>query len=94
MKTRILLTLMLLVSALVFGQTNMPPCNAVAGVTTNCTDYFGVANYANSPLPVGSVDISATGFTIVDGGSGYDPPLLSPLQTSTTRLEPLTRLRP
>ena len=73
MKTRILLTLMLLVSALVFGQTNMPPCNAVAGVTTNCTDYFGVANYANSPLPVGLVDISATGFTIVDGGSGYDP---------------------
>lgn len=53
---------------------NMPPCNALSipPVTTNCTDYFGVANYANSPLPKGSVDITPlTGLTIVNGGSGY-----------------------
>ncbi len=42
--------------------------------TTACTDYLGKANYANSPLPVGPVDISVTGFTIVDGGSGYTVP--------------------
>lgn len=73
MKTKIFLILTLLLSAMAFGQTNFPPCNslAVPPVTTNCTDYFGVANYANSPLPIGSVDISATGFMIVDWGTGY-----------------------
>jgi FtsP/CotA-like multicopper oxidase with cupredoxin domain len=84
MKTRILLILMLLLSALAFGQTTIPTCNsfdATSGApvftpaggtpTTLCTDYFGKANYANSPLPVSSVDISATGFTILNGGSGY-----------------------
>jgi FtsP/CotA-like multicopper oxidase with cupredoxin domain len=84
MKTRILLVLMLLLSALAFGQTTIPTCNsfdATSGApvftpaggtpTTLCTDYFGKANYANSPLPISSVDISATGFTILNGGSGY-----------------------
>jgi FtsP/CotA-like multicopper oxidase with cupredoxin domain len=84
MKTRILLVLMLLLSALAFGQTTIPTCNSfdAAGTptylasvgavpTTLCTDYFGKANYANSPLPVSSVDISLTGFTILNGGSGY-----------------------
>ena len=74
MKTKIFLTVILLLAgALAFGQTNFPPCNSLATspVTTNCTDCLGVANYADSPIPIGSVDISATGFTIVDGGSGY-----------------------
>src|SRR6478736_6372454 len=84
MKTRILLLLMLLLSALAFGQTTIPTCNSfdatsrapiftptVGAPTTLCTDYFGKANYANSPLPISSVDVSATGFTILNGGSGY-----------------------
>jgi hypothetical protein len=53
MKTRILLVLMLLLSALAFGQTTIPTCNSfdTAGTpvftsantapTTLCTDYFG-----------------------------------------------------
>ncbi len=45
--------------------------------TTLCTDYFGKANYANSPLPVGPVDVSATGFTILNGGSGYSAPTVT-----------------
>jgi hypothetical protein len=83
MKTRILLALLLLVSALAFGQTSIPTCNSFDATgapaytapggtpSTLCTDYFGTANYANSPLPVSSVDVSATGFTIMNGGSGY-----------------------
>lgn len=74
MKTKIFLSLIVfLAGALAFGQTNFPPCNSLATppVTTNCTDYLGVANYANSPLPIGPVDISSAGFTIMDGGSGY-----------------------
>ena len=86
MKTRISLTLMLLLmGTLAFAQKSVPTCNgfdstgaipmyfapASATGTTLCTDYFGKGNYANSPLPAGPVDVSATGFTIVDGGSGY-----------------------
>ncbi len=38
-------------------------------------DYFGAANYANSPLPVASVAaIALTGFTFQSGGSGYTAP--------------------
>jgi FtsP/CotA-like multicopper oxidase with cupredoxin domain len=67
------------------GQpTIVPPCNAfdatgtipmyVSGATstTNCTDYFGVGNWANSPLPAGTI----SGFTLVSGGSGYATPLV------------------
>ena len=59
-------------------QTTIPTCNSfdATGVvpifstatppdatgTTLCTDYFGKANYANSPLPIGGVDISADWF--------------------------------
>jgi FtsP/CotA-like multicopper oxidase with cupredoxin domain len=39
--------------------------------STACTDYFGKANYANSPLPIGPVDITPTGFTVMDGGKNY-----------------------
>ncbi len=57
---------------LVFAYTppaaTVPTCTA--GGPTPCTDYFGVANYANSPLPAGTI----TGFTVTDGGSGYTAP--------------------
>ncbi len=33
-------------------------------------DYFGVANYANSPLPAGSI----ASFTVLIPGSGYTAP--------------------
>ncbi len=92
MKTRILLILMLLITgSLGFGQASVPACNGfdTTGTvpmyfapnsttgTAACTDYFGKANYANSPLPIGPVDISATGFTIMDGGSGYAAPVVT-----------------
>jgi len=47
---------------------SVPTCNT--GVAGTCTDYFGVANYANSPLPSGSI----VGITVTDGGSGYTAP--------------------
>jgi FtsP/CotA-like multicopper oxidase with cupredoxin domain len=66
--------------------TVVPPCNSfdVNGVpiysvlgygdttaaTPTCTDYFGVANWATSPLPAGTI----TGYTLVAGGSGYVNP--------------------
>ena len=92
MKTRIflVLTFLLLLGGLAAAQT-VPTCNGfdttgtipmyfAAGSTvgtTLCTDYFGKGNYANSPLPSGPIDISATGFTIVDGGSGYTAPTVT-----------------
>src|ERR1700758_1257261 len=88
--TLLALMLLLLLSGLAAGQT-VPTCNgfdatgtvpmyfaagSTAG-TTLCTDYFGKGNYANSPLPSGPVDISPTGFTIIDGGSGYTAPTVT-----------------
>jgi len=83
----------MLLSALSLAQTTVPTCNSfdATGVvpiysttvppnaigTTLCTDYFGKANYANSPLPIGGLDISPTGFTILDGGSGYTAPVVT-----------------
>ncbi|HEY5999398.1 MAG TPA: MBG domain-containing protein [bacterium] len=40
--------------------------------TTPCTDYFGVSNWANSPLPSGTI----TGLTLVMGGTGYATPVV------------------
>ncbi len=40
-----------------------------------CTDFFGVANYANSPLPTGPVDTA--NFTFLDGGVGYSAPTVT-----------------
>ena len=62
------LPLLATIGALAFGQA-LPPCNAPT-ITTNCTDYFGVGNYANSPLPSSPI----TGFTLIAGGSGYANP--------------------
>ena len=60
--------------------TNVPTCNgfdATTGAPTDqatnstlCTDYFGVANWANSPLPAGTI----TGYTLISPGSGYANP--------------------
>ena len=73
--------------------TTVPTCNAFdatgtvpqylapganpSTATTLCTDYFGKANFANSPLPTGPIDISATGITLIDGGSGYTAPTVT-----------------
>jgi FtsP/CotA-like multicopper oxidase with cupredoxin domain len=78
-----LLTLVTLI--LIFGtfaaaqKKKVPVCNGfdASGVpidtlsgSTVCTDYFGVANWANSPLPAGQI----TGFTLISPGSGYVNP--------------------
>jgi len=51
-------------------------CPSGPPTTTLCTDFYGKGNYANSPLPSGPIDITATGFTMVDGGSGYVSPVV------------------
>ncbi len=96
MKTRILLLLaLLLCSAMVFAQgKSVPTCNgfdatgtipmyfapgSTSGVAL-CTDYFGKGNWANSPLPSGSV----TAITITSAGSGY----INPLVTISDALNP------
>jgi FtsP/CotA-like multicopper oxidase with cupredoxin domain len=66
MKHLLRLALLLLICPLAFGQAaNVPVCNGSNG--PNCTDYFGSANWANSPLPAGTI----TGYTLISGGSGY-----------------------
>src|SRR5438270_8725008 len=83
MKTALrLFSLLLLLCGLVIAQaTRVPTCNGfdASGVpidtatnSTNCTDYFGVSNWANSPLPSGSI----TGFTLISGGNGYVNPVV------------------
>jgi FtsP/CotA-like multicopper oxidase with cupredoxin domain len=49
---------------------NIPVCDGTNG--SNCTDYFGSGNWANSPLPAGSVG----SLTLVAGGSGYANPVV------------------
>jgi len=71
MKKLIFVTLLLMLGSLAFGQVNLPPCDP-NNVQPNCTDYFGVANWANSPLPAGAI----TGFTVVFAGSGYVNPVV------------------
>src|ERR1700739_4837672 len=66
MKKLIVSLSLITLSALAFAGTNVPPCDP-NNLPPNCTDYFGVANWANSPLPAGSI----TGFTVVSAGSGY-----------------------
>src|ERR1700746_2374967 len=58
-----------MLGGLAFGQTNLPPCDP--NNPANCTDYFGVANWAQSPVPAGAI----TGFTVVSAGSGYANPV-------------------
>ena len=51
-----------------FDPTTGAPVSATG--TTPCTDYFGAGNWANSPLPAGTI----TGYTLIAGGSGYTAP--------------------
>jgi FtsP/CotA-like multicopper oxidase with cupredoxin domain len=72
MKSLLRLILLLGVSPLSFSQAaNIPVCNGSNG--PNCTDYFGAANWANSPLPQGTI----TGYTLISGGSGYTAPTIT-----------------
>ena len=82
MKTLLRVALLLVLCQLAFGQaTQVPICNGFAnGVpidtgtnSTNCTDYFGSGNWANSPLPAGTI----TGYTLIAGGSGYTAPTVT-----------------
>jgi len=71
MKKIFLVSLLLMLCTLALGQTNLPPCDP-NNAPPNCTDYFGVANWANSPLPAGAI----TGFTIISAGTGYVNPVV------------------
>ncbi|MGE5347138.1 MAG: hypothetical protein ACM3JH_14385, partial [Acidithiobacillales bacterium] len=82
MRRVFLVPLLFMFGGMAFGQT-VPTCNNfdangvpvfTSGLTTsyNCTDYFGVGNWANSPLPAGTI----TGFTLIAGGSGYANPVV------------------
>ena len=78
----------LLLCGMIAAQGNrVPTCNSFdpSGVpiystavppdttgTASCTDFFGVGNWANSPLPAGTI----TGFTIVSAGNGYVNPVV------------------
>jgi FtsP/CotA-like multicopper oxidase with cupredoxin domain len=79
MKKLLCILSLLMFGSLVFGQTtNLPPCDP-NNLPPNCTDYFGVANWANSPLPAGAI----TGFTIKAAGSGYSSSIAA-IITDTT----------
>jgi FtsP/CotA-like multicopper oxidase with cupredoxin domain len=66
------ISFVLAAGGLVFGQAGtIPVCNGSNG--PNCTDYFGSGNWANSPLPAGTI----TGYTLIAGGSGYTAPTVT-----------------
>src|SRR5215469_2854849 len=75
-----LLASLLFLSAFAAAQApSIPTCDGysatgtpivAASGSTFCTDYFGVANWANSPLPAGTI----VGYTLLSGGSGYVSP--------------------
>src|SRR6202140_4279927 len=79
---RLLTLLALLLTLSVFAapqSTSVPTCNGfnatgvpidTASGSTVCTDFFGVGNWANSPLPAGTI----TGYTLISPGSGYVNP--------------------
>ena len=79
-RTFILIAFLLLLSAFSAAQApSIPTCDGysatgvpivAASGSTFCTDYFGVANWANSPLPAGTI----LGYTLLSGGSGYVSP--------------------
>ncbi len=79
-RTLTLVVFLLLAAAFAAAQApSVPTCDSynAAGApqvaatgSTFCTDYFGVANWANSPLPSGTI----TGYTLISGGNGYVSP--------------------
>jgi FtsP/CotA-like multicopper oxidase with cupredoxin domain len=79
MKKLFLAPLLLLFSSLAFGQTPVPVCSP-NNPPPNCTDYFGVANWANSPLPAGGI----SGYTVVASGSGYVNPVVTIMDATGT----------
>ena len=79
MKKLFLVSLLFMLGTLASGQTTLPPCDP-NNVPPNCTDYFGVANWANSPLPAGAI----AGFTVVSAGSGYATPIVTITDTTGT----------
>ena len=71
--------LLMSVACVTAQATKVPTCNGfnAAGApidqgtgSTVCTDYFGAANWAYSPLPAGTI----TGYTLISPGSGYVNP--------------------
>ena len=81
MKTALRLCLLALLLCGVVAAQKVPTCNGfdangvpidTATNSSNCTDYFGAANWANSPLPAGTL----TGFTLINGGGGYVNPVV------------------
>ena len=73
MKKLLAIPLLLMFAGMALGQINILPCGSPGALAPpDCTDYFGAANWANSPLPAGTV----TGFTLIAGGSGYGNPLV------------------
>src|ERR1700740_2464207 len=84
---RLCFLLLMLCGVLAAQGTNVQTCNSFdtngrpiysiavppdSSGTTNCTDFFGVGNWANSPLPAGTI----TGFTIINSGAGYVNPVV------------------
>src|ERR1700687_2663486 len=79
---RLLTLLAFMLMSVAWGMaqaTQVPTCNGfdatgapidTASGSAVCTDYFGVANWANSPLPAGTI----TGYTLISPGSGYANP--------------------
>jgi len=76
-----LIAFLLLLSAFTMAQApSIPTCDgydattgapvATATGSTFCTDYFGSPNWANSPLPAGTI----LSYTVLNGGSGYINP--------------------
>jgi FtsP/CotA-like multicopper oxidase with cupredoxin domain len=79
-RTFTLIALLLMFSVFAAAQANkVPTCNGfnasgapidTTSGSTVCTDFFGVGNWANSPLPAGTI----TGYTLISPGSGYTNP--------------------
>jgi len=77
MKKLLWVPLLLMLCGLAFGQS-VPVCDP-NHPAPNCTDYFGVGNWANSPLPKAT---GITGFTVLAAGSGYATPQVLITDTS------------
>jgi FtsP/CotA-like multicopper oxidase with cupredoxin domain len=78
---RLSFMILMLCGLLAAQATKVPTCNGfdangvpidTATNSANCTDYFGAGNWANSPLPAGTI----SGFTLINGGSGYANPVV------------------
>ena len=62
-----------------YDATSGAPIFAATG-STFCTDYFGSPNWANSPLPVGTL----LSYTVLNGGTGYINPTVVITDTTGT----------